>query len=383
MLKQRISALFVFFIGIILSYFIYISESRAVASKILPESILPNASSSIYTKFPFKLGLDLAGGTELVYKADVSSLKSGELDSSLESLRDVIERRINLFGVTEPIVLNEKSALAGEERLLVQLPGVTNIDSAIAMIGQTPVLEFKTERSEDEKSIILKAKEAFIKEQKEGKSPTLTQNVLADSDFKSTDLTGKYLEKSQVVFSAAGTPEISLNFNKEGAKLFEKITSENVNKNIAIYLDGSPISVAGVREAISGGKASIQGNFTPQEAKTLVGRLNSGALPIPISLIGTNLVGPSLGGAATEAGLKAALFGLVLVSIFLIVWYRLPGLIATFSLFMYVSVVLTLFKLIPITMTAPSIAGFIISIGLAVDANILIFERIKEEIKSK
>jgi protein-export membrane protein SecD len=383
MLKQRIIALGILAFGIVLSYFIYVSESKAVGSNLLPAKLLPNASSSVYTRFPFKLGLDLAGGTELVYKADISSLKAGEVASSLTSLRDVIERRINLFGVTEPIVLNEKSTLAGEERLLVQLPGVTNIDSAIAMIGQTPVLEFKTERPEAEKASLLKAKEDFIKAQKEGKSPTLTKEVLEDTEFKNTDLTGKYLEKSQVGFSAAGNPEISLSFNKEGAALFEKITSENVGKNIAIYLDGSAISVAGVREAISGGKASIQGNFTPQEAKTLVGRLNSGALPIPISLIGTNLVGPTLGAKASEAGVRAAIFGLLLVSLFLILWYRLPGLIATFSLLMYVAIVLTLFKLIPVTMTAPSIAGFIISIGLAVDANVLIFERMKEEIKNK
>ena len=168
----------------------------------------------------------------------------------------------------------------------------------------------------------------------------------------------------------------------EGSALFEKITRENVGKSVAIFLDGSPISIPTVNEAITGGRAQISGNFKPQEAKTLVGRLNSGALPVAIELISTQTIGPSLGSQATAAGVKAALIGFIAIALFLIIWYRLPGLIAAIALSMYAVIMLALFKLVPVTLTAAGIAGFIISIGIAVDANVLIFERIKEELRA-
>jgi len=163
--------------------------------------------------------------------------------------------------------------------------------------------------------------------------------------------------------------------------LFEKITEENVGKTVAIYLDNEPISVPVVNEAIKGGQAQISGSFTPMEAKELVGRLNSGALPVPIELISTETIGPSLGAEATTAGVKAVIIGFLAIAIFLIFWYRFPGLIAVFALSIYVVAMLSIFKLVPVTLTAAGIAGFIISIGIAVDANVLIFERIKEELK--
>jgi protein-export membrane protein SecD len=171
-------------------------------------------------------------------------------------------------------------------------------------------------------------------------------------------------------------------FNEEGTKLFAEITQKNIGKIVAIYLDGAPISTPVVREAILDGKAVISGNFTPNEAKQLVGRLNSGALPVPISLVSTQKIGASLGENAINSGIKAGFIGFIILSLFLILWYRLPGLLSVISLLVYVTIVLTLFKLIPITLTASGIAGFIISLGVGVDANILIFERLKEEIKS-
>ena len=171
-----------------------------------------------------------------------------------------------------------------------------------------------------------------------------------------------------------------MSFDKDGALLFEKITKDNVGKIVAIYLDGAPISTPVVREAISGGEAQISGDFTADEAKQLVGRLNSGALPVPIELISTQTIGPSLGSQAVHAGVKAALIGLLVLGILFILWYRLPGLVAVLSLGIYVVVMLALFKLIPVTLTAAGIAGFIISLGMAVDANVLIFERLKEEL---
>ena len=347
MWKIRTGALIILLLGIFVGYFVYTSEPKLESLKAIP-------APAIFANFPFKLGLDLSGGTHLVFKADLSGVKSSDVSDSMSSLRDVIERRVNLFGVAEPIVQVEEASLGSsrEQRLIVDLPGVTEIDQAVAMIGQTPLLEFKTESAD-------------------GK------------EYVSTPLTGRFLERAILEFDQnTREPIVSLQFNKEGTDLFSQITKENVGKTVAIFLDGAPISTPVVREEISGGKAQISGNFTPAEGKTLVGRLNSGALPVPISLISTQTIGPSLGVATITAGVKAAMIGLLFVALFLILWYRLPGLIAIFALFIYVSIMLALFKLIPVTLTAASIAGFIISIGIAVDANVLIFERLKEELKS-
>jgi preprotein translocase subunit SecD len=373
-MKQRIIALAILIFGALLGYFVYMSEPA------LSKQTTSASSTGFISSRPFKLGLDLAGGTRLVYKADVANVQ-GSTPDAMNALRDVIERRVNLFGVGEPVVQTEKSSLANEERLSVELPGITNIDQAVQMIGQTPTLEFKTVRGEESKAKIVAAREKFLAAQQSGQKVELTAELLEDPYFISTGLTGRYLKKSQVVFNEQNQPEVSLQFNDEGSKLFEDITKENIGKPVAIYLDGSPVSIPTVNGAISGGQAVIQGDFTVAEAKQLVGRLNSGALPVPITLIGTEQVGPSLGANAVDAGLRAALIGLALVSIFIVLWYRLPGVIAVVALAIYVVVMLTLFKLIPVTLTSAGIAGFIISVGLAVDANVLIFERMKEERK--
>jgi len=323
-----------------------------------PESFLYSKILSV----PFKLGLDLQGGVHLTYKADLSAIKPAEAADAMEGLRDVIERRVNAFGVGEPLVQVEKSA-GGDQRLIVELPGVTNVNEAIKMIGETPFLEFKTENPNADK---------------------LTEEEKKDSSkvFVSSDLTGRYLKKAILDFDQTTfEPVISLEFNDEGGKLFAKLTKENVGKSIAIFLDGAPISVPNVREEITGGKAQITGQFTPQEAKLLVQRLNSGALPVPVSLISQQSVGPTLGEKFLAKGIMAGIYGMILVSLFLILWYRLPGLAAVLALGLYTIIILALFKLIPVTLTAAGIAGFILSVGMAVDANILIFERMKEELK--
>ena len=323
-----------------------------------PESFLYSRILSV----PFKLGLDLQGGVHLTYKADLSAIKPAEAADAMEGLRDVIEKRVNAFGVGEPLVQAEKSA-GGDQRLIVELPGVTNVNEAIKMIGETPFLEFKTENPNADK---------------------LTEEEKKDSSkvFVSSDLTGRYLKKAILDFDQTTfEPVISLEFNDEGGKLFAKMTKENVGKSIAIFLDGAPISVPNVREEITGGKAQITGQFTPQEAKLLVQRLNSGALPVPVSLISQQSVGPTLGEKFLAKGIMAGIYGMILVSLFLILWYRLPGLAAVLALGLYTIIILALFKLIPVTLTAAGIAGFILSVGMAVDANILIFERMKEELK--
>jgi preprotein translocase subunit SecD len=389
MLRKRITAGILLVLGIFVGLYVYRSE--------------------ITKQNPFRLGLDLSGGSYLVYKADTTEIAPEEVGESMDSLRDVIERRINAFGVAEPNVQTESHTFGvdvPEERLIIELPGVTNLDQAIEMIGQTPLLEFKTETTPEEVAridaelaeLIASSVDAVDPQVLEGEqtatSPTTDVAAkiaeLQNQRYVTTALTGKYLEKARMEFSQSGVqgggslqaqPIIGLSFNAEGAKLFEEITKANVGKTLAIYLDGQLIQAPMVNTAITGGQAIIEGNFTIEEAKTTVGRLNSGALPIPIELISTNTVGPTLGQGAIDAGIQAGVIGLVLVGLMLLLWYRLPGLIAVVALGIYTSLVLWLFKFIPVTLTSAGITGFIISIGLAVDANILIFERMKEELK--
>lgn len=348
MIKYRIIAVFIILAGIAIGYF-------DVSHIVKPESIIT---------MPFKLGLDLRGGAHLVYKADISRIGSPEISDAMEGLRDVIERRVNLFGVAEPLVQVEekkillKTAENREQRLVVELPGVTDVSQAIQMIGETPFLEFRLENQDIE----------------------ITEDTDIYEAFLPTPLTGRYLKKARLDFNQTTfEPEISIEFNDEGAEIFAGITKENVGRRLAIFLDGAPISIPSIREEIPSGRAQITGQFTPQEAKVLVQRLNSGALPVPITLISQQSIGPTLGEKVLFKGINAGIYGIILVAIFLILWYRLPGLIAVLALSIYTVIVLALFKLIPVTLTAAGVAGFILSVGMAVDANILIFERMKEE----
>jgi len=353
MSKHRIISFFLIIGALIVGYFVY-------SSQINPES-----------KYAFKLGLDLDGGTQLIYKADTS--QTDDVSGAMASLRDVIERRVNLFGVSEPVVqVEEANILSGtaDHRLIVELPGVTDIDEAVRLIGETPQLEFALLRPE--------AKD-FSQEELETKP--------FGEIFSQTGLTGRYLERAQLQFTQqggaqmAGQPIVLLTFDSEGKDLFAKITRENTGEILAIFLDGVPISTPVINEEISDGQAVISGNFTPDEAKALVRDLNYGALPLPVELISTQTVGASLGENAQTAGVRAGLIGFITLIVFIVLWYRIPGLVAALSLLVYIAISLALFKLIPVTLTAAGIAGFILSIGMAVDANILIFERSKEEMK--
>lgn len=370
-MKNRLIALLVLILGACVGYFVFAGEHSYVLGKEVPTFI---------KKYPFKLGLDLKGGSHLVYRADTSKVPSGDVNSAMNSLRDVIERRINAFGVSEPVIQTQEAGFTNnnEQRLTVDLPGVTDIAEAIKTIGETPNLEFKVENPSFDPNAPL---------QVEAKPDANGQIDLGSFDpyknrYIATPLTGRYLKRATVEFNQTTyEPVIGLQFDTEGAKLFEDMTKANVGKTIAIYLDGQILSAPVVNQAISGGQATITGSFTPQEAKTLVGRLNSGALPIPVELISTQTIGPTLGAEAIAKGLHAGLIALILISLFFLLWYRLPGLFAVISLGIYVVINLALFKFIPVTITAAGIAGFIISIGIAVDANVLIFERIKEELK--
>ncbi len=363
MRKKIILALIILIIGSSVAFFVFKTEPK------LNKNF--ETQKAFFQKFPFRLGLDLSGGSHLIYKADVSAVKSGEVGSSMDALRDVIERRVNLFGVSEPVVQVQRGGFisGAEEQLIVDLPGVTDIKEAIKMIGQTPLLEFKTEAPKDVSQTATVDKDGKV-------------NLDIGSQFMGTELTGKYLEKAALEFDQnTREPRVSLQFNTEGTMLFAKITKENVGKVVTIYLNGAPVSTPVVREEIPNGQAVISGSFTPTEARTLVGRLNSGALPVPITLLSTQTIGATLGESAVKAGVKAAIIGFLLITLFLILWYRLPGFIAVLALSFYTAILLAIFKILPVTLTAAGIGGFIISLGMAVDANVLIFERMKEEIR--
>jgi len=353
----------------------------------------------VYKGDDFKYGLDLNGGISLTYIADLTKIKSTnsaanlaataatssigtssiispknlskntknnsaqnlntDLSEAMNGLRDIIEKRVNLFGVGEPIVRVDYSKFTGQHRLIVELPGISNIQEAIAKIGDTPLLEFKLVTIETDE-----------------KGATSTKLI-------ETGINGNLLQKTILNFDQrTNKPMVVLNFNETGTKLFADLTEKNTGKQIAIYLDGQVISSPVVNEKIPNGQATISGAFKTEEAKLLVQRLNSGALPVPISLASSQVVEATLGAEAKAAGLKAGLTGFILIVIFMILWYRLPGLVAAVTIFSYSIIVLVIFKLFSITLTAAGIVGFIISIGIAIDANILIFERIKEEIKA-
>lgn len=357
-----------FFFGIVLGVFIKPAVIDRVVDNIGLRRFIPIHLAQTRFFVPFRFGLDIQGGTHLVYRADMKAIASGQQSDSMESLRDVVERRINLFGVAEPLVQVEKSA--GQWQLVVELAGIGDINAAIRLIGETPFLDFREVRPESDRDAILAAQKN-------------KQRMNEDPYFIPTQLTGRYVKGATLNFDrTSGQAEIGLELTSEGGKLFAEITKRNVGKQLAIYLDGAPISAPTVREEITGGKATISGNFTPQSGKELVGRLNAGALPVPITLIAEQSVGASLGKDSLNRSLFAGLIGFLAVAVFMIIWYRVPGIMAVLALLLYLAISLTIFKLVPVTLTVAGIAGVILSVGMAVDANILIFERMKEELKS-
>lgn len=302
---------------------------------------------------PWHLGLDLVGGSYLVYEVDMSGVASADRDSVLSGLRDVMERRVNVFGVSEPRVTTAKR---GESyQLIVELAGIKDVEEAIKQIGRTALLDFRE-----------------VEQVGEGDKATL--------NFKKTQLTGRYLKSAQVSSDPnIGQPLILIDFNEEGGKIFEDLTKRNIGKPLAIFLDDQLISMPVVQEPISGGSAQITGISDFTEVKRLVSLFNAGALPAPVSLISQQTVGASLGLDSLSKALIAGAAGTVAIMLFMLLYYRKLGLVASLALIFYVIFTAAIFKLFGITMTLAGIAGFILSIGMAVDANILIFARTKEE----
>ncbi len=335
-------------------------------------------------------GLDLQGGAYLLYQADLSEVSNEEKSQRMEGLRNLIERRVNLFGISE------SSIQVRGERLVVEIPGAHDLDNAIDIIGETPFLDFREIPKEVEEGIEEKWKEieVFLDKKKEdittadivkisGEEGVEGWEVVLEDPYKETGLTGRHLENARVVMhSVTQEPIITLKFNKEGADLFEEITERNVEKPLATYLDGKILQVATVQEKISGGEAQITGSFSVEEAYGIARDLRIGALPVPIELVSQQSIGPSLGEDSLKVSLTAGLWGFLFVAIFMIAVYRFPGFLSVLSLACYALFVIFLFKMFAITLTLSGIAGFILSVGMAIDANILVLSRMKEEIKS-
>lgn len=304
--------------------------------------------------FDIKKGLDLQGGTHVVLQANMKDIKPEDRNTALESAKNIIARRVDLFGVSEPVI---QTSVTGEDyRIVVELPGVKDINQALDLIGKTAQLDFRE------------------------LSPEATQAAFL-TDFKETQLTGKHLRKSQVQFDQTGKPEVGITFDEEGAKLFADITGRNIDRPLAIFLDEMPVTIPKVNTQITGGEAVITGSFTLEEAKNLSIQLNAGALPVPIEVLQQQNIGASLGQDSVNKSLQAGFVGLGMVMLFMILLYGFQGLLADIALVIYGLFTLALYKLIPVTLTLPGLAGFILSVGMAVDSNILIFERMKEELR--
>lgn len=305
--------------------------------------------------FDLKLGLDLAGGSHLVFEADMNGIAKEKQETAINGVRDVIERRVNLFGVSEPSV--QTSKFEGRDRIIVDLPGVANTEAAIELIGKTAQLQFM-----------------------EVKEIPATKTASASATLIPTKLTGADLQTAAVEFdSQTGKPAISIQFTKDGGQKFAEITKANIGKQLPIILDNQLVSSPVVQQEIVGGSAQISGTFTINEAKQLAIQLNAGALPVPAHLVQETTLGATLGADSIRQSIFAGSVGLAMVCLFMILRYGWFGLIADVGLFIFGVLTVSLYKLIPVTLTLPGIAGFMLSIGMAVDSNILIFERFKEE----
>jgi len=307
----------------------------------------------LYRDISLRRGLDLQGGLQVVLEADMSTIEESLRDEALEAARQAIERRVNLFGVSEANVYSSKTL--DSYRIVVELPGVADSQQALELIGQTAQLDVRE------------------KDPKAGPE---------EYKFIKTGLTGRDLKRASVVFDPqSGKPQVKLEFTAEGAKKSKEITERNLEKPIGFFLDDQPLSIATVRSVIES-SGVISGDFTLDDAKRLAIQLNAGALPAPISILGQKQIGATLGAETVGRGIRAGLVGLAMVALFMWLYYGVLGLLADIGLIIYGLVTLALYRLIPVTLTFAGITGFLLSIGMAVDANILIFERFKEEMRS-
>lgn len=310
----------------------------------------------------YHLGLDLQGGLHVVLRATPAEGQNITSDH-MEATRDIIAERVNALGVSEPIV-----QLEGTDRIIVELPGVENPDEAIALFRETGEL-------------------AFVDLGKSTVPPIQVGGLVEGEQYKGL-FTGAMVQSAEVGFDERSLPQINFELKDEGAVIFEEFTSQNICARaggapctwLGITLDNTLISAATISSTISN-RGRITGSFTLDEARDIVIKLKYGALPVPLEIAQNRTVGPTLGQDSVDRSLRAGIIGLVLVAVFMLIYYRLPGVVAVVALLIYALLVLGIFRLWPVVLTLAGIAGFILSVGMAVDANILIFERLKEELR--
>lgn len=336
----------------------------------------------IIQNMPLTLGLDLQGGSRLVLEAyDTDTVKVN--DDSVAGVVAVIRNRIDALGVTEPMIQRK-----GRSQVIVELPGIKDPDRAIKVIGDTAQLEFvEAEWSPGDEKVLTQKKitEYYgknarldkVKEYRNGQVIYEKPIIL-----KATAITGADLKGAWPGIDQYGNPVVDIEFNSKGSDLFAGVTSRNVGKPLAILLDNKIISAPNVREPITGGRAQISGNFNIDEVQDLIVKLKAGALPIPVRIIENRIIGPTLGKDSIDKSKFAGLVGLAFILFFMITYYRYPGFLADIALAIYCALTVAVLALLHTTLTLPGIAGFLLSIGMAVDANVIIFERLKEELQS-
>ncbi len=345
---------------------LYITSSIILILFLLAIFIVIPKSFLAGEKIKARLGLDLQGGTELIYQADLST--SSNKINDLDNLKSVFRSRIDDLGVAEPTIQS-----VGTDRIMIELPGVKDVNKAVETIGQTYELSFMTESTAEDGGVQLK---------------DYYEDYTWPNYWKATDISGRNLipSKTDVTFdtsqnSIQSEPVVSITFDNAGKEKFAALTKDNIGKQIAITLDNKIVTAPKVEVEINDGKAIITGSKDVEDAQKLSKRLKEGALPIQAKLIAQSNVGASLGTDSLEKSIIAAIVGFLALAIFMISYYKFPGFLASIALIIYAFISMALFKLIPITLSLAGIAGFILSVGMALDANVLIFERMREEIR--
>lgn len=360
--KSLSKQLFLIFFLTILAGFIALPDELANFKK--PKIDFYFFGKHIYKDYQLRKGLDIQGGMQVVLEAEMNEIPDEDKLIALEAAREVIAKRVDLYGISESSIQTSKAN--DQNRLIVELPGVSDPAQALELVGKTALLEFKLQRELTEEEVI---------------EATMSPQIWFDS-FVETGLTGKQLKKSQAQLDPqTSKPIISLEMNDEGRELFADITKQNVDEVLAIFVDGVPIMTPVISTPILDGKAVINGEFSVEEAKNLAIQLNAGALPVNIKVLEQKTIGASLGDESIQKSVEAGLIGLTLVLVFMILYYGWLGFVASISLVIYAILTIALYKVLGVVLTLPGIAGLILTIGMAVDANILIFERMKEELR--
>jgi len=319
-------------------------------------------------RFDFKKGLDIQGGMQVVLEADMSNISTEDRETALESAREILLRRVDLYGISEPVV--QTAVTAESYRIIVELPGVSDETEALALVGKTAELSFQ----------LLKQVPIEIPVTEDGTTPEI--DLQQTMTLEDTGLGGSQLERASVQFDPqTNEPQVGLSFDPEGTKLFATITSDHTNEQLAIILDGGILMAPNISQPILNGQAVINGGFTLEDAKQLSIQLNAGALPVPIHVLEQRTIGASLGSESVRNSLRAGLIGIAGVMLFMALYYGWKGILADVALCIYALLTVAVYKLFGVTVTVPGLAGLLLSVGMAVDANILIFERMKEELR--